>query len=109
MLRIIIIILLCSILVYSKNNTLKGIAIFALLLQAYYDTRPKKEKFMNMNMDMDMNMNNVLDNTKMKELGIQIGEVLYEDKNSLTKQEFLNKIKSPDFISKITYKLIKLL
>jgi hypothetical protein len=103
MLRIIIIILLCSILVYSKNNTLKAIAIFALLLQAYYDTRPKKEKF------IDMNMNNVLSDNKLKKLGIEIGEVLYDDTDTLTKQEFLNKIKSPDFKQKITFKLIKLL
>lgn len=105
MLRIIIIILLCSILVYSDSNSLKAVAILTLLLQAYYDTRPKKvkENFIN------MKMNNVFDDDKLKKLGIGIGEVLYEEKKSLTKKEFLDKIKSEDFKSKVTYKIIKLL
>lgn len=103
MLRIIIIILLCSILVYSNSNTLKAIAIFALLLQAYYDTRPKKEK------ENFIGVNNVIDGEKLKELGIYIGDVLYEDTATLTKKEFLEKIKSEDFKNKVTYKVLKLL
>lgn len=125
MLRIIIIILLCSILVYSDSNSLKAVAILALLLQAYYDTRPKKvkENFINI---LEMNnvfgeeklkeniinggqMNNVFGEEKLKKLGIEIGEILYEYKNTLTKKEFLEKIKSSDFKSKVTYKIIKLL
>ena len=44
MLNVILAVLLCAILIYSENNTLKTIAIAALLIQAFYGRKRKKKK-----------------------------------------------------------------
>ena len=95
MLRIIIIILLCSILVLSKSNLLKGIAIVALLLQAYSDTRGKKikEKF----------LPSIIDNKKVNSISKKLIDIVFEnDSDCLNKNQLLEKIKSEDFKKQLT-------
>jgi hypothetical protein len=87
MLRILIIILLCSILVLSNNNLLKGIAIMAILLQAYNDTRGKKitEKFSSIE-------------NKVNSISKKLIDIVFENNSEcLNKDQFMKKVESEDF------------
>jgi hypothetical protein len=95
MLRIIIAILLCGILVYSKDNRLKAVAIIALLLQAYSDTRKKKEGFVSGNSKHHKSNKNIkLDKKKIDLLYEKIIGDVYIDDKCLTKEEFKDRLYS---------------
>jgi hypothetical protein len=95
MLRIIVIILLCSILVLSNSNLLKGIAIIALLLQAYSDIRGKKIK--------EQFLPSLIDNKKVNSISLKLVDLVFKNnKECLNKKQFLEKIKGEDFKKQLT-------
>ena len=98
MLRIIIAILLCSILVYSKNQNLKAIAIGCLLIQAYSDTRinKKKESF-NKIIDQDIKV----DQNRVKNLSKKMVDLIYKEnpEGCLNKDDFKKRVTSNTFLN----------
>lgn len=114
MLRIIIAILLCSILVYSKNQNLKAIAIGCLLIQAYSDTRinKKKESFKTINnpkkqISGENELNKIIDQdikvdqNRVKNLSKKMVDLIYKEnpEGCLNKDDFKKRVTSNTFLN----------
>lgn len=111
MLRIIIAILLCGILVYSTDNNLKALAIVCLLIQAYSDTRRKKEGFENRNKQIKniRQLNEIAeadiktDQNKVNRMSEKVIDLIFKDDpdGCLNRVELIKKVQSQTFIDSL--------